>query len=147
MKPYCDLGFLLALIVKARSTALAWRLAHRFDAPLPLNALHRLHIENTLTRQLYGAAKLAEAARAGLAEWRNKIDEAVFDFHSAEWELAFRQALQWNETAAGRPPHTPFLLHAALAATAGGFTHFLSFEPRSRTLARAAGLKLLPDHL
>ena|SRR5438876_50184 len=145
--PYLDLGFLLTLLVKNRSTVLAWELAHRFDAPLRITALHQLHVENALTRQLYESKlRLQKVAREGLTEWRNKLAEAVFVLHLAEWELAFRQAVIWNSQLPGRPPHTPFLLHAALAAT-GGATHFLSFDPRPRTLAQSAGLKLLPETL
>ena len=147
MKPYFDLGFLLVLLVKNKSTSLAWELAHRFDAPLPFNTLHQLHIENALSRQLYESKlRLRKAAREGLTEWRNKLAEAVFLLNVPEWEIAFRQAVLWNSQLPGRPPHSPFLLHAALATT-GSTTHFLSFDLRTRPLAQNAGLKLLPESL
>ena len=92
MTPYFDVRFLLTMLVKTRGTTLAWELAHRFDAPLLLNPLHRLQVENALTRQLYDKPRLRLAARQGLAEWRNKIAEAVFGFSGPDWELAFRQA-------------------------------------------------------
>jgi len=145
--PYLDLGFLLALLVKYKSARLAWELANRFNAPFRVNALQQLHVENALSRQLYESKlRLQIAAREGLTEWRNKLAEAVFVHNVPKWEPAFRQAVIWNSQLPGRPPHTPFLLHAALASTSTT-THFLSFDPRTRALAQSAGLKLLPEKL
>ena len=76
----------------------------------------------------------------------NKLAEAVFVLSVPEWEMAIRQPVIWNSQLPGRPPHSPFLLNAALAAT-GSTTHFLSFDPRTRSLAQSAGIKLLPENL
>ena len=119
----------------------------RVQAPFFLNFLHQLQAENFLVRgQTEGTADEQRAALEGNKLWRQYVDEGVFQFRSADWETAFRVAVTWNRAYTRKAPAPLLLLHPALAAVAGA-SHFLSFDPRSRQAARAAGLRLLPEEL
>jgi hypothetical protein len=148
MTPYIDAGFLATLVIRTPGSPMAWRQVEDFNAPIPLNFLHQLQIENMLVRlQTDKDAGVQRKALESTRLWRNYLAEAVFTVQSTDWDTAFRSALVWN----GRfiqPPVPPalLLLHPALAAAAGA-THFLSFDPRSRAAAKAAGLKLRPERL
>jgi hypothetical protein len=64
---------------------------------------------------------------------------------AVDWESAFRLAITWNGHGI-TPPPLLLLLHPALAFSEGA-THFMSFDPRSREIARAAGLRIQPKML
>jgi len=85
-------------------------------------------------------------ATEGLRLWRSYLLEGVFQIGAVDYDAAFRLATSWNAEFADRPPPWALTLHPALAI-ASGATHFLSFDVRSRRLAKNAGLLLLPDRL
>jgi hypothetical protein len=147
MTPYFDLGFLLALVVKSPGRRTAWQITSRFGAPYRLNFLHQFHVENGFARQLTSAkAEAQEIGTRGLRQWNQYLDEGVFVITADEWDTAFRLAIAWNRHLSRNIPLPTFMLHPALAMASGG-THFLSFQPESRQVARSAGLKLLPERL
>ena len=63
-----------------------------------------------------------------------------------DWESAFRNAITWTRVHHNAPPSPWLFLHPALAVTVGA-THFCSFEPRSRKIAHARGIELLPKSI
>jgi hypothetical protein len=63
---------------------------------------------------------------------------------SPDWNGALRVAISWNAQFSKNVPPALLLLHPALAAVLGA-TKFLSFDPRSRVTAKAAGLQILPE--
>jgi hypothetical protein len=145
MTPYLDGGFLLTLVVKTTGSATANRLV-RGGAPFPLNFLHQLQAENLLVSlQDSQRASRQTAGREGMRLWRYHLAEGVFQLTPTDWDTAFRLAIRWNMQVAAAPPPW-LLLHPALAATVGA-TDFFSFDPRSRAIAKTAGLKLVPDRI
>jgi hypothetical protein len=147
MTPYLDAGFLLTLLVPADGSALAHRVLRRGSAPFALNFLHQLQAENLLV----GLEKSDDPARqtAGLQGkqlWQHYLAEGVFQLTPTDWDSAFRVAITWNNQHPRTPPLPLLLLHPALAAVARA-TEFLSFDPRSRAVAKAAGLRLHPERL
>jgi hypothetical protein len=70
------------------------------------------------------------------------LEQQVFQPIRLDYDIAIDLARQWQKRARETLPAT-LLLWPALAVTVGA-TEFLSFDPRTRPLAAAAGLKLLP---
>lgn len=147
MTPYLDSGFLITLLIKTPGSRAAREAVRRFQAPFHLNFLLQLQVENFLVRgQTEGTMEEQRAALEGNRLWRQYLDEGVFQLRGVDWETAFRVAITWNRSFTKKPPAPLLLLHPALAAVSGA-SHFLSFDPRSRQAARAAGLRLLPESL
>lgn len=147
MTHYLDLGFLLCLVTKAPGSQAAWELVRKLPQPLPITAWQAFQVENGLRKRMLGRdpALQAVAARAwGL--WQFYLGEMVFTLAPAQWDAALSLARSWNERAPKEPATSSFLLHPAIASSCG-CTHFLSFQPESRTLAAAAGMRLLPSKL
>lgn len=147
MTPYLDAGFLLTLLVPTEGSPIANRLLQRLPAPFTLNFLHQLQAENLLVNlQKSDDSARQTAGLKGQMLWRNLLAEGVFQLGPVDWDTGFRLAVTWNGHSASPPSPPLLLLHPALAA-ASGATAFLSFDPRSRRVAKAAGLQLLPERL
>jgi len=146
MTPYLDGGFLLTLLVKTGGTATANRLL-RGQAPFDINFLHQLQAENLLIELQHAESTGRQVAGSeGMRLWRHYLSEGIFQLTPADWESGFRHAIQWNSQSVGAPALPLLILHPALAFTAGA-REFLSFDPRSRAVAKAAGLRILPERL
>jgi hypothetical protein len=147
MTAYLDAGFLLTLLIRTPGSLLAQNILGRLDAPFQLNFLHQLQAENLLARTQLSGDSIEEATGLeGQRLWRYHLAEGVFQVGPADWDTSLALAVKWNRQFTEAPPVPLLILHPALAAVAGA-THFMSFDPRSRSLAKAAGLKLLPDRL
>ncbi len=148
MKAYLDAGFLLTTIVPTvRGRPTAQQILRDIDGPCTLNFLHQLQVEHMIV----GLQTSPEKARVstgndGRLLWRNYLAEGVFQILPADWDSAFRLSISWNNRCVSPPPPFMLMLHPALAAV-GGATHFASFDPRSREIARSAGMRLLPETL
>ena len=148
MKSFLDTGFLLTLLFKADGSEAAWKISRRLEGPLAIAALQVLNTENRILRQIQApestASQRAMAANA-LQNFRWYLEQQVLVQLSLDYDIAIQLAAQWQKQAKQVLPAL-LLLWPALAATIGA-THFLSFDPRTRQLAKAAGLKVLPDRL
>ena len=118
----------------------------RGHAPIALNFLHQLQAENLLIGLQHADTGRQVAGREGMRLWRHYLAEGVFQLTPADWDSAFRQAIRWNSQFVNSPPLPLLILHPALAFSAGA-SEFLSFDPRSRAVAKAAGLKIQPERL
>jgi len=148
MTPYFDAGFLLTLLVHRPGSRAALETLSAFTPPFFLNFLHQLQVENFLARgQVEGNDVERRAALQGNRLWRQYLSEGVFQIGPVDWDTSCRLAINWNTHFAPKAPPPPLLLiHPAMAAVAGT-SHYLGFDPRSRGVAKAAGLKLLPERL
>jgi len=88
---------------------------------------------------------LLTAQAAGLQRFRWLVDEQVFQLIPLDYDLAIQLAQQWQKKTMNALPALLMLWPAMAIISAA--THFLSFDGRTRSLARKAGLKLLPEKL
>jgi hypothetical protein len=148
MKAFLDTGFLLTLLLKTNGSPKSWEIARSLDGPLSIASFQIFNIENRLQRQIEAedsaAADRAVAANA-LQNFRWYLDQQVLRPIRLDYDIAIDLASQWQKRSRTTLPAL-LLLWPALAATTGA-THFLSFDPRPRQLAKAAGMKLLPERL
>ena len=148
MKPFLDTGFLLTLLLTTHGSAKAWEIARRLDGPLSVASFQIFSIENGLRRQIE-ADDSTSADRAGAANALQNLgwylDQQVFRPIRLDYDIAIDLALQWQKQRRTTLPAL-LLLWPALAVTTGA-SEFLSFDPRTRQLARASGVKLLPEKL
>jgi hypothetical protein len=143
MTPYLDAGFLLTILVQTKGSAISQQLL-RERAPFRINSLHQLQAENLLQTLKDSDEPARQAIGAdGDRLWKNYLEEGVFQLLQPEWEPAYRLAIIFNARHRSPPPPL-LLLHPALAVVERA-TDFLSFDPRSRALAKAVGLKLQPS--
>jgi hypothetical protein len=147
MIPYLDAGFLLTLLINTEGSATAKAVLGDCRPPFAISLLHQLQAENLfLQLEKSGQAGRQRAAETGLRLWAWYFAEGFFELAEVDWAASLRLAITWNTTSRMAPPPPLLLLHPALAAVSEA-THFLSFDPRSRAVARRAGLKLLPGTL
>jgi len=144
---YLDLGFLLCLVARAPGTPVAWDAVKALPQPMPITGFQALQVENGLRKRLFQSdPKLQAVAAKAWGLWEFYQRELVFVLEPAPWEAVFALARSWNGRLPHEPPTSSFILHPAIAA-ACGCSHFLSFQPESRALAAAAGLRLVPARL
>ena len=147
MSHYLDGGFLLVLLTRTSGTSIASAILRKIPPPISINFLHQLQAENLLIRfQKDPNPNLQTNGNEGLRLWNHYLREGVFSILSPDWESSFRNAITWTRLHPNSPPSPWLFLHPAFAVTAGA-THFCSFDPRSREIARTHGLKLLPVSL
>ncbi len=150
MKPFVDTGFILTLLLKTRGSDKAWEIAQGLDTPLLLTSFQIFTIENRFQRQIEAEDSLAQdraVAADALQNFRWYLDQQILQPIRLDYDIAIDLASAWQrheQIAAGLP--ALLLLWPALAATIGA-TDFLSFDPRTRELARASGMKLWPEKL
>jgi hypothetical protein len=150
MKPFVDTGFILTLLLKTRGSEKAWEIAQGLDTPLSIASIQIFTIENRFQRQIEAQESPAEdraVAADALQNFRWYLDQQILQQIRLDYDIAIDLASAWQKyepSAAGLP--ALLLLWPALAATIGS-SDFLSFDPRTRGLARAAGLKLWPEKL
>jgi hypothetical protein len=129
-------------------SAKAWEIARKLDGPLSLATFQIFTIENRLQREIEAngstAAERAVAANA-LQNFRWYMDQQVFRAIRLDYDIAIDLAYRWQQQSRATLPAL-LLLWPALAATIGA-SHFLSFDPRTRRLASASGVNLLPEKL
>jgi predicted nucleic acid-binding protein len=148
MRAFVDAGFLLTLLFETDGSKTAWEIVRGFEQALVISNLQVFVTENRLRRQIENDGSTAEEkaiASAALQRLKWYLDEQVFQPLAVDYEIAIRLAMQWQRGRGGNAPAL-LLLWPALAATAG-MRKFLSFDPRTRRLAKAAGLELLPEAL
>ena len=148
MRPFLDSGFFLTLLFETNGSAVAWNTVNRLEGPLVVGSLQIFNSENGLRRQM-AAENSTDAERAiaanALQRLQVYLDEQVIQVVPIDYEIAIQLASQWQQRTSKTLPALLFLWPAI--AVAGGATEFLSFDPRTRALARAAGLRLLPNKL
>lgn len=144
MKPFLDAGFLATLLLKAPGRETAWELIQRFPPPHYLSHLHVLLIEHMFLHA--GGAHERRAALRAHVDWKRHWDEGVFQIELFDWLAVCTLAIDLNHRSL---QHQAKPLHYLLTAFAivAQCTHFLSFDPRSRSLAKLAGMRLLPQRL
>ena len=133
------------LVLKTKGTPAAWRQVRRFTPPYTMTYLHVVQIEHTLVKaQLTQPTELA--GRLGKQTWDRYFAEGVFQVESPDWDTGLRLAVALNRQTTHAEATPMMYVHAGLAA-ASSATHYLSFHPQFRAVARAAGLRVLPEDI
>jgi hypothetical protein len=148
MKNFLDTGFLLTLLFKTDGSHTAWRIARELEGLLSVAAFQIFNTENRILRQIEApesTPKQRAMAANALQNFRWYIEQQVFVSIPLDYDIAIELASQWQKHTSQVLPALLFLW-PAIAATAGSAS-FLSFDPRTRQLAKAAGMKLLPERL
>jgi hypothetical protein len=147
MTPYLDAGFLITLLVRTDGTAIARKILRDTRSSCLLTVLHELQARTFLTMNERSAEPdRKRAARSGMTLWRWFSAEGFLVSVDVDWALAFRAALNYIEESRDAPPAPLLILHPLIAIQSGA-TDFLSFDPRSRIIAKRLGLKVLPERL
>lgn len=146
MTPYLDAGFLLTLLVQTSGSPISNRIVRDAGRSFQLNSLHSLQAENLFSKLRHSQNPRQRAAgNRAIQVWQHYVSEGVLQVTPTNWDSAFQVAISWTSDLT-RPPLPLLVLHPALAAVAEA-THVLSFDPRSRSVAQAAGLKLQLERL
>jgi hypothetical protein len=147
MSSYLDAGFLITLLVETNGTRIAKQTVTEVESPCKITRLHEFQLLTLLAKIRF--TKVSENERAVQeAEmlWRWYIDEGVLEIIDLDWNSALASATRFVEQQTEAPPAPFLILHPVLAAHSGA-SHFLSFDPRSRAIARLLGLKVLPEKI
>jgi len=145
MKPYLEPRFLGVLLLKTRASTVGQAQVERFRAPYFVTPLATLQIEHLL---YWGQqkARLRPACQEGKREWDYWFAEGIFQVEPADWDSAVRVARAMMRETESLAESWLVYLHATLAASSGA-THYLSFQPAYRAVAKILGLKVLPEQL
>jgi len=138
---YCDASFLLSLYIGTESLSTAAReLAISFEEAIALVWLTELEVSTTLYRSVRGA--LLHKTLAAIEAARN---EGILVRCTLPEEAYQSRAQQLSKQHAARIGcRTLDILHVAFALEIAS-AFFVSFDRRQRQLAKAVGLKVLPQ--
>lgn len=143
MRPYLEIHFLGALLVRSSASLAAWQIMERhFQPPFLITSFQALRIEHMLLHPM--ASSLKAAALRGYQQWQRNIHEGVFQLAHLEWEAAYRLAMDLNRRGVDSNISPLNYLEASCAAMLDA-THFACFDPNARAAASMLGLKLIPD--
>jgi hypothetical protein len=144
MRAYLDAGLLFTTLLETDGSAAANHILQAAEAPFELTLLHQLQAEHLITRLLTSKEAPRQSAGGKASRlWQRYTAEGVFQIIEPDWQDAIRLSIAWTRRETEEPPSPLLVLHPCLALV-NGATHFASFDPRSRLLAKRAGLKLLP---
>jgi hypothetical protein len=143
--PYLDTGFLITLLVITNGTKKANEVLRELEGPCRVTRLHELQVRTFLAQAGFlRGAENQKGTEEGKRKWQWYLDEGIFEIIDLDWNVAFVSATKFVEEQKECPPAPLLILHPMLAAYSGS-SHFLSFDPRSRVIARLLGLKVLPE--
>ncbi|HEX7859760.1 MAG TPA: hypothetical protein VF773_05500 [Verrucomicrobiae bacterium] len=147
MTPYLDAGFLITLLVKTNGTSVANETLPKVEMPCRITRFHELQAKTFLVQYLFSGDSVKQgAAENGLNLWNWYVSQGIFEMVDVEWSTVFESVTKFVEESNEPPPAPLLVLHPILAAYSGA-SDFLSFDPRSRGIARALGLKVLPEKI
>jgi hypothetical protein len=147
MNPYIDAGFLLTLITPTKGTRTAREIVQSLQQICSVNLLHELQVQSFLSQAAgSGDRERANFARSSQKLWHWYKEEGFFRFDDLDWSTALHASISWIAKNSQPAPAPLLILHPILALIAGA-SHFLSFDPRSRKVAKEIGLKVLPERL
>ena len=148
MTGFLDSGFLLTILTHRSGAAKAWALLKGCEMPAAISSLQLFLIRHGLQKTLLEPNESEEVHEVAvnaikLQNWL--VQQEVIKPVDIEYADVFAMAETWANRL--RTPLPSLLLIWAACAVVSGADSFLSFDPRTRALARGAGLKVLPEKL
>ena len=148
MKGFLDTGFLLTILTHRAGAEKAWALLKDCEMPAAISSLQLIFIRHGLNNNLLdpkqskGVHEVTVRA-IKLLDWL--FQQEIITAANIDYGEVISLAAAWVGKL--RTPMPTLLLVWPAAAVVSGATAFLSFDPRTRALAKAAGLKPLPERL
>jgi hypothetical protein len=148
VKSFLDTGFLLTLLTHRSGAEIGWALLKDSETPVVVSSLQLFFIQHGLGKSLLDPKETAEvhdlSVRAiKLLNWLT--DQEIIQSAEIDYREVVTMAETWTEKL--RTPVPSLIVLWAVCAVVSGANTFLSFDPRARALAKAAGLKVLPEKL
>jgi hypothetical protein len=148
VKAWLDTGFLLTILTHRSGAEEAWALLRKIESSVGISSLQLFVVKHGLTKamiDLNAPEELQEVCvrATKLLNWL--LQQDVLKPVELEYEEMIALADSWVGKL--RTPLASLLILWPAAAVVSGAKIFLSFDPRTRALAKAAGLKLLPERL
>lgn len=148
MTGFLDTGFLLTILTHRRGAAKAWALLKDCEMPAAISSLQLFLIRHGLQKTLMDPNEADEVheVSVGAIKMLNWLTQQEV---IRPVELDYAEVIAVAESWSGklRTPLPSLLLMWAACAGVSGSDAFLSFDPRTRALAKGAGLKVLPEKL
>ena len=141
---YFDSGVLLKLYLSEPNSPQAVALVQEKGGLPPITALHRLEMKAAIG-QKQGRGEITETECAEvMANFESDLAASVFAEAATAWVGVFAKAESLASAhAAANLCRSLDTLHVALALELGA-TEFCTFDQRQATMARAAGLPVVP---
>lgn len=148
MTGFLDTGFLLTILTHRRGATKAWALLKKCEMQASISSLQLFLIGHGLKKTLLDPAAADEVNEVSvsaikLLNWL--LQQEVIKPVELEYAEVIAVAESWGNRL--RTPVPSLVLMWAASAAVCGAEAFLSFDPRSRVLAKGAGLKVLPENL
>lgn len=144
MDVYADTSFLFSYYLPDANSPKARNFMLTFGAPLPLTALHRLELRNSISLAVFRKAITPAEAAAAWADVEVDVQAGRLVALSVNWPDVFGHA---ENLARQESPvlgaRSIDVLHVASARRIGAID-FLSFDMRQATLAQTIGLNVKP---
>jgi hypothetical protein len=148
VKGFLDTGYLLTILTHRSGAEKAWALLKDCEMPAGISALQLFFVRHGLAKNLVDP-KATEALQELSVSAIKLLNWLLREGVVRPAEIDYPEAIAVGERWAGklRTPMASLLLIWAACAAVSGADSFLSFDPRTRALAKGAGLKLLPERL
>ena len=148
MTRFLDSGFLLTILTHRNGATKAWALLKGCEMPISISSMQLFLIRHGLQKSLMEPDESEEVHEVAVSATKMLnwlLQQEVIKPLELEYSEVFALAESW--AAKLRTPLPSLLLVWAASAAVSGANVFLSFDPRTRALARGAGLKVLPEKL
>jgi hypothetical protein len=145
---FLDTGFLLTILTHRSGATKAWALLKDCEMPAAISSLQLFFIRHGLQKNLLEPNEADEIQEVSVAALK-LLDWMTQQEVVKSVELEYAEAIAVAESWIGkvRTPLPSLLVMWAACAAVLGADVFLSFDPRTRALAKGAGLKVLPEKL
>lgn len=148
MQPFLDTGFLLTILTHRSGAETAWTLLKECDRPVVVSSIQLFFIRHGLAKTLLDPRESSEihdlsVGAIKLLNWL--MQQEIIHSPGIDYQEVVTVAQAWADQL--RTPIPSLLILWSACAAVSGADVFLSFDPRTRSLAKAAGLKILPERL
>ena len=148
VNPFLDTGFLLTILTHRAGADTAWALLKESEGPVMISSLQLFFIRHGLAKTLLDPREGSDlhdlsVGATRLLNWL--LQQEIVHCPEIDYQEMISVADAWANKL--RTPLPSLLVLWSACATVSRADVFLSFDPRTRSLTKAAGLKVLPERL